>query len=56
VIARDQGRRDVTIEDPIDIKRGSAAARRGLDKVDHAYDDLRLQANLLLDEIRSKLA
>ena len=44
------------IEDAIDIKRGSAAARRGLDKVDHAYDDLREQANLLLDEIRSKLA
>ena len=43
------------IEKAAEIKRGSAAARRGLDKVDGAYDDLRKQAITLLEQIRSKL-
>ena len=45
-----------SIEKAVDIKRGSAAARRGLDKVDGAYDELRNEALELLDEIKARLA
>ena len=44
------------IEKAVDIKRGSAAARRGLDKVDAGYDELRGEALALLDEIKVRLA
>jgi hypothetical protein len=44
------------IEKAVAIKHGSAAARRGLDKVDSAYADLRTDALELLDEIKTKLA
>ncbi len=44
------------IEKAVDIKRGSAAARRGLDKVDGAYEELRADALRLLDEVRERLA
>jgi hypothetical protein len=44
------------IERAVDIKRGSAAARRGLDKVDSGYDELRTEALALLDEIKTKFA
>jgi hypothetical protein len=38
------------------IKRGSAAARRGLDTVDSAYSTLRAEAIELLEQIKAKLA
>jgi hypothetical protein len=38
------------------VKRGSAAARRGLDTVDTAYGELRTDALDLLEEIKAKLA
>jgi hypothetical protein len=44
------------VEEASAIKRGSAAARRGLDTVDKGYDDLRRQALDLLDAIKAKLA
>ena len=43
------------IEDAAKIKRGTAAARRGLETVDSAFDDLRRQALELLDGIKTKL-
>ena len=44
------------IEEASKIKRGTAAARRGLATVDEGYDDLRRQALELLDAIKAKLA
>jgi hypothetical protein len=38
------------------IKRGSSAARRGLDTVDSAYSNLRDEAIQLLEQIKAKLA
>jgi len=37
-------------------ERGSAAARRGLDKVDTAYDELRHDVLALVEEMREKLS
>jgi hypothetical protein len=44
------------VEEATKIKRGSAAARRGLDSVDQGYDDLRRQALEVLDAIKAKLS
>lgn len=44
------------IEEASKIKRGTAAARKGLDTVDQAYDNLRRQALAILDTIKQKLA
>lgn len=44
------------VEDATKIKRGSAAARRGLDTVDGAYDNLRREAFEVLEAIKAKLA
>jgi hypothetical protein len=44
------------IEEASKIKRGTAAARRGLATVDEGYEDLRRQAFELLNEIKAKLA
>lgn len=38
------------------IKQGSAVARRGLEKVDNSYDELREQALQLLEEIKTRLS
>lgn len=45
-----------TMEKALDIKRGSATARRGLDKVDEAYDELRAEILKLVDEVRERLS
>ena len=42
------------IEAARDVKHGANAARRGLERVDSAYDELREQALAVLDEIRAK--
>lgn len=44
------------VEEASKIKRGTAAARRGLATVDDAYDELRRQALELLDAVKAKLA
>lgn len=44
------------IEEASKIKRGTAAARRGLVTVEDAYDELRRQALELLDGVKAKLA
>jgi hypothetical protein len=44
------------IEQAREIRTGANAARRGLDKVDAAYEALRSQALLILDEIKAKVA
>lgn len=44
------------VEEAGKIKRGSAAARRGLDTVDDAYVGLRQEALEILDAIKAKLA
>jgi hypothetical protein len=44
------------VEEAGKIKRGSAAARRGLDTVDDAYAGLRQEALEILDAIKAKLA
>ena len=44
------------IEQANTIKRGSAAARRGLETVDGGYKELREQALIVLEEIKAKLA
>jgi hypothetical protein len=43
------------IERARDIKHGANAARRGLDKIDSTYDEMRDAALVILDEIKSKL-
>jgi hypothetical protein len=44
------------IEKASEIKRGTAAARRGLDKVDAGYDDLRQEALELIEDIKGRVA
>jgi hypothetical protein len=44
------------IEQAREIKNGANAARRGLDKVDSGYEELRTEALLILDEIKGKVA
>lgn len=44
------------IEQAAAIKQGSAAARRGLEKVDSSYEEFREQALLLLEEIKGRVA
>jgi hypothetical protein len=44
------------VEQAREIKNGANAARRGLDKVDSAYEELRTEALVILDEIRAKVA
>jgi hypothetical protein len=45
-----------TVERAIQIKQGSAAARRGLEKVDRAYEELRSELLRLVDEVREQLS
>lgn len=45
-----------TVEKAIQIKQGSAAARRGLDKVDTAYQELRGDLLRLVEEVRERLS